>query len=170
MTDKLQKLITENKTYYVNPKLTANNFPKPKTIATENWKLIKMEKRFSSKEALARIKSEGCRPANVWELATWVKSHGGELEKLHWLLAFGQMWGKAGGYHRVPDVHVCVSGGFDFDLGYFEDDWVAGNYLLCFCDSDPGAPNPPIDPLSLETRVKKLGDMVEKIRGFLVID
>jgi hypothetical protein len=39
------------------------------------------------------------------------------------------------GNHRVPNVNRNSDGDFNFNLGYFENEWNADNCLLCFCYS-----------------------------------
>ena len=132
----LQKLISRVPYYYVNSNITTKNFPVPKKIETENWKLIRMDKFFTSQEALDKIKSENCRPANAYELALWVEKHREkEMPKGKWssVIAFGQLW-FSGDYHKVPDVYRDSAGDFKFDLARWEGGWVDNRCLLCFCD------------------------------------
>ena len=128
----LEQQLKKEKFYYVNSNLTSKNFPKPKKVATKNWKLIRMEKSFSSQEALDEIKKQGCRPANVYELLEWQKQHGDELKDYEWCFAFGQLWASAGGYHRVPYVYRHSDGDWYFNLGCFEFDWDGDYCLLAF--------------------------------------
>lgn len=134
---KLSTLINKKKWYYKNSDITDANFPAPEKIETENWKLIRMDKSFSSKEAIKRIKAEGCRPANIHELALFANNHPEEFFDGKWtgVLAFGTNFKDSGGGHRVPGVLRYSDGDFEFDLGYFESDWDSGPCLLCFCDS-----------------------------------
>ncbi len=134
----LEKLIKDQKCYYVNSDITTAHFPVPKKVETENWKIIHMDKSFTSQEALDRIKAKGCRPANIYELLLWKKDHyEKEMPKGVWsaVIAFGSQWKDAGGNHRVPRVYRLSDGVWQFYLGYFESDWDAVNCLLCFCDS-----------------------------------
>ena len=117
--------------YYRNSDLTEANFPVPKVIQKEGWKLIKMKKSFSSQEALDEIKKRGCRPANLYELLEWAKDN---QEESQWVLAFGQTLTDGVGHHRVPFVYRGSVGYFEFRLGHFEYDWRGGRCLLCFCD------------------------------------
>lgn len=122
--------------YYINDNINEKNFPLPKTISTTGAKVIEMGKSFSSQEALGRIKAEGCRPATIWELAQWKIENEDKIKgKYKWYLALGSVWKYvADGDHRVPYVSANSSGGFNFNLGYFEDDWDDDDCLLCFCD------------------------------------
>lgn len=129
----LEKIITKSIYYYVNSNLNSTNFPMPKNIRTEGWKLIKMKGSFSS-QALDEIKRQGCTPANVYELALWSESHCQEIKKGTYVIAFGQLWQDSDGYRRVPCVGADSAGDFRFNLGYFEDDWYGDSCLLCFCD------------------------------------
>jgi len=142
MKTTLEKLINKKDYSYINSEITDKNFPVPEKIQTEGWKIIRMNKSFSSKEALDKIKSEGCRPANVYELITWANEHKeAEMPLGKWsaVLAFGSECEDADGCHRVPDVYRDSGGDFEFDLGYFESDWYGDDCLLCFCDDSTQA-------------------------------
>ncbi len=127
------KLVKKTKWYWLNDNLTEKNFPIT-TTQTENWKVIRMEKSFTSQEALDRIKAEGCRPATAFELLLFKENHSEEFKPWKWMLAFGQTWTDAVGRRRVPGVRARGDGGFGFDLGYFEGDWNDDYCLLCLCD------------------------------------
>lgn len=133
--EKLEDIIKRTEYYYVNSDLNSKNFPIPDTIQTENWKLIRMDTSFTSQEALDKIKTEGCRPANAYELALWSESHRQELDKSKWeyAIALGQLW-YGGGDRRVPCVGAYSVCDFGFSLGRFGLDWDGGGCLLCFCD------------------------------------
>ncbi len=135
-TPTLKSLIAKKKYYYVNSDITVENFPVPEKFETENWKIIKMEKSFSSEEALARIKSEGCRPANIYELAAFTAANPEQFPKGVWtgMIAFGTIFTDSDGYHRVPRVSARGGGDFGFRLGFFEGGWGSDYCLLCFCD------------------------------------
>lgn len=159
---KLKQLVKEGKYNYINPLITEGNFPIPDKIQTENWKIIYMNKLFSSQEALDKMKAEGCRPANIYELATWKINHGEELKKGRWLLAFGQTT-ILDGYHEVPSVYASYTGGdFDFSLDDFEDGWDDRDCLLCFSDLEPKTLE------SLALRVSALERKMESLGKFLV--
>ena len=128
----LEKVINKKNYSYVNNDLTAKNFPIPKKVRTEGWKVIKMKGPFTSQEALDEIKKQGCTPANAYELAEW--AHKDTLEKGTSIIALGQLWQDPNGYRRVPYVDTGSGGGFDFNLGYFGDPWCGVGCLLCFCD------------------------------------
>ncbi len=146
--------------YYLNSDINEENFPIPKKIETEKWKLIEMGKTSTSEEALAEIKHQGYRPANCWELAQWKIDHEAEIKgKFKWYVALGQTWTDAGGRHRVPSVDAYSDGDFYFNLGHFEGVWVGGNAFLCFCDSlSPSDTQKSSDSLTLETAVKMCVD------------
>lgn len=129
---KLEQIIKKSEGYYVNSDLTSENFPKPDIIETTGAKIIKMEKSFSSQEALDEIKRQGCRPANAWELAKWANEHGEEMDKETWIVALGQIWKDSDGDHGVPFVYRHSDGDFRFNLGYFEGPWDGGGCLLGF--------------------------------------
>src|SRR5579872_5085317 len=160
----LQKLIKKQKWYYVNENLTTKNFPMPDVIETKDWKLITLDRTYTSQQCLDKIKAEGCRPANVYELALWANAHREEVPKGKWYVALGQLW-CFDGYHRVPYVNAYSVGAFGFYLGFFEVDWSDGNCLLCFCDKtlDTRELKTSSDTLSLENRVKILEDFNERL-------
>jgi hypothetical protein len=143
------KELTESGYRYVNSDITGKNFPIPDVIETEGYRLITMEKSFSSQEALDRIKSEGLRPANIYELALLKQYHHELWPKGTWtsLLAFGSIWTDAVGHSRVPYVYAYSDGDFWFSLGGFEGDWDAGSCLLCFCDNQTSDTLPPAKEL-----------------------
>lgn len=167
----LESLIKKEYWYYVNSNLTTDNFPLT-TTETDNPKIIKMSKSFSSQEALDEIKRHGCRPATAWELAQWSVNHRDEIKKGTYIIALGQLWQDSDGHHGVPRVIAYSDGDFDFDLGCFENDWHSDYCLLAFCD--PALRNldtqKSFDPLTLsqlfeqvqflDNRVKKLEDLV----------
>lgn len=147
-TPTIEKL-TKSGYYYVNADITAANFPIPETVETENYKIIKMDKSFSSKEAIERIKTEGCRPGNIYELALLKENHPELWPKGQWssIIAFGTDFTDSGGNHRVPYVFAFSGGGFEFGLGHFEETWNAGFCLLCFCDNQSSETLAPIKEL-----------------------
>ncbi len=164
--NKLEDIIKKKSWYYVNDNLTTKNFPIPETIQTENWKIITMPKSsFISQEALDEIKSQGCRPANVYELATFDRE---QIPKGKYLLALGQLWQDPDGYHRVPSVFAGSDGDFRFVLGDFVSDWGSDDVLLCFCDNPLALGNSEksSNSLTLESAiqiVKEAGYQVSKI-------
>lgn len=156
---KLETLIKQFKIYYVNPNLTSKNFPEPKKIQTKGAKIIKMDKTFTSEEALAEIKKQGCRPANIYELAQYLLDNP-KHEKSVWYSAFGSQWEDSDGDRRVPFVDRDSDGDWEFSLGCFEGDWDGDGCLVCFCDEtlDTQTLESPssLTLQSLEKRVAKL--------------
>lgn len=131
----LQQIIQQKKWYFVNENLNDTNFPKPEKIQKEGHKIIKMGNSFSSEEALERIKQEGCRPANAWELAEFAVNHEDEMEQGKVYLAFGQTYRDSGGDHRMPRVYRYSGGDWEFSLGRFGLDWDVAHCLLAFEDT-----------------------------------
>lgn len=133
---KLKDILAKKSWYYVNSDITEENFPVPEKIETEGYKIIRMDKSFTSQEVLERIKKEGCRPANIYELAIFANEHPEEFakEKYTWMIAFGSDYVDSDGCHRVPLVYARDDGDFGFRLGIFEFPWVGGDCFLCFCD------------------------------------
>ena len=150
----LKQLIEKCKFFWVNSDITDENFPKPDKIETKNWKIIRMDKRFTSQEALDEIKKQGCRPANCWELAKFILDYKEEAKNNEYLVAFGQQWVDSDGRHRVPGVYRYSDGVFLFDLGLFGCDWGGDDCLLCFCDSSSDTQT--LDNSSLELRLTKV--------------
>lgn len=165
--EKLENIIKRTGYYYVNSDLNTKNFPIPKTIQTKNWKIITIDKSMSSQECLDKIKAEGCRPANAYELALWSKNHREEVPKVKWYIALGQTW-FADGYHRVPSVSAHSDGDFGFGLGHFGGVWGGDGAFLCFCDSTLSLGHSKVQNLdSLTLRIKNLEEKLEKIREIL---
>lgn len=162
---KLSQVIGRQKWYYVNSEITDKNFPTT-TTRTENWKLIRMTKSFSSQEALDEIKKQGCTPATAIELALWKEKHGDELKDWEWCLAFGQIWRGSGGGRGVPNARRLSGGDWSFCLGRFEGDWDSGYCLLCFCDQTL-EPQTPSTDLSLESLKKELDEFKSKVEKVL---
>lgn len=124
---------------YVNPDVTEANFPIPKEVSIEGHRIISMEKPFSSEEAMERMKSEGCRPATIWELSLLRQEHPELWPMGQWssFVAFGSAWKGADGHLRVPDVGAFAGGDFEFCLDVWGGDWGSGFCLVCFCDPQP---------------------------------
>lgn len=123
--------------FYVNSNINEKNFPWPKEVSTEGYKVITMNKAYSSQEALDRIKAEGCRPATIHELIVVVTEHPEIFPDTGWsslLVAFGTVFIDSDGNHRVPFVRRFSDGDRGFDLDFFEDGWGSGFCLLCLCD------------------------------------
>lgn len=125
--------------FYVNSDITEKNFPWPKTIRTEGYKIINMGRSYSSLEALDRMKSENCRPATIHELAVIAHEHPELFPDGTWssLVAFGTDFIDSVGRHGVPLVDRHSDGGRGFGLGLFSEAWGGGFCLLCFCDKQP---------------------------------
>ncbi len=171
------KTITKQKTfkqltkgfYYVNENIHEKNFPWPKNVSIEGYKIINMGKSYSSQEALDRMKSEGCRPATIHELAVVIHEHPELFPDGKWssLVAFGTDFIDSVGLHRVPYVFRYSDGDWGFDLGYFESAWVVGPCLLCFCDNKPSetlALEDDVDALTLAIQtVKDAGYVIYKV-------
>lgn len=174
MKTKLENIIKKSKWTYVNKNLTAENFPIPEKIETENWKIITMKGYFSSQEALDEIKLQGCRPANAYELVLWLQKHPKEVLKGKGYTALGQMWQDSNGYHRVPSVRRFSGGAFRFFLVDFEGVWSDIYVLLAFCDSvdlSPVAKSPSfpkeliINGITYTQRLKQLSKTIIAIKS-----
>lgn len=156
-TKNLEDIINQSEYYYVNSNLTTANFPIPDTIETENWKIITIDKTMTSEEALAKIKAEGYRPANAYELAIWSNNHRDEVPKRKWYIALDQLW-YGDGHHWIPYVRAYSDGGFEFRLGRFGLALCDGLCLLCFCDSTLalGHSDKVLDTLTLKTSIENI--------------
>lgn len=146
--------------YYVNQNINDNQFPWPKDVDITGYKVIKMEKSFSSQEAMERIQEEGCRPATIQELILVVHAHpelfpDGQRTSL---IAFGTEYLDSDGHRRVPLVRRFSGGDREFDLGFFELGWGGDYCLLCFCDSKSFKPKKlkkaDLDSLTLEQAIR----------------
>lgn len=130
----LEQKISKLKTYYVNSDITSDNFPKPEKIRDfKDFHVIEMKKSFTSEEGLAKMKKQGCSPANIWEIVEYAE----KLEKGKWYIALDSkdnLWKDSDGSHRVPHVHARTDGGFEFSLGYFGRGWGDDDCLLCVRD------------------------------------
>lgn len=149
---KLKSLIQQGNFSYVDPHITAKNFPPPDKIQTKNWRIIRMGKTFSSEEALAYLKVQGCRPANLYELLALKNECVKELKPYERLLTFGRA-PKISGSHRVPCVCADSGGDFGLDLAYFELGWSGADCLLSFCGSKSSEPLTPESSLPLELEI-----------------
>lgn len=147
--------------YYINSDITEEHFPIPDVIETDNWKLVTIEKTMTADEVLEKIKADGLRPANLYELAIWKQNNEKTMKRFSWTVALGQMWKDADGNHRVPYVYCYSGGGFEFSLGGFGIVWSGDGAFLCFCDKqtlEPKTLSQSSDTLTLETAIKIVKD------------
>ncbi len=140
---KFKKAYNKKKFCFYNDAVTDANFIKVTTPLTPGRKFkVKVVKqvvpgRTTAVDRLAVYRSlkaffTGAQGAS---LVFAQKRH--ELPKGSWYCSLDEkeaLWQDTDGYHRVPSVHADSDGGFDFDLGHFENDWYDGHCLLCFCD------------------------------------
>ncbi|MDP3962858.1 MAG: hypothetical protein Q8Q03_03265 [bacterium] len=92
----------------------------------------------SSEECLIKYQAEKAYYVGAQGSSIIFEQKREELPKGKWYASFDEKdrLPFAGGYHRVPLVGARSDGGFDFDLGYFEDAWLGRHCLLCFCDEE----------------------------------
>ncbi|MFA6515394.1 MAG: hypothetical protein WCT42_04000 [Candidatus Paceibacterota bacterium] len=136
--EKTKKLKT---TYSFNDELTSKNFAKAtnklvpgKTYKVKIFPILTTVTsgdciNFLSKQNAILVGGQGVT------LLQENKSDAFPFDK--WTVSFDQkdsLWKDASGHHRVPSVDADSDGDFNFNLGYFEDDWLDGYCLLCFCD------------------------------------
>jgi hypothetical protein len=131
MQNELKELIEIAQFDYVNFLINTRNFPTPETVKNTGFKLIEPKAPLTSEEALQLIESEGCRPANLYELIEWRRIHGNKLDKETWVLAFGQLFdtkGKSG--KRVPFISFDKLGIFTLSMGFYNSNLGGTEYLL----------------------------------------
>lgn len=137
----LKKFKASKNWYYWNSNITAENFPEPKTMRTEGAEIVRMDKYFTSKEALATIAKKGLRAATIYQLMEYADKHPEAFPDDTWtgMIALGTDFTDSDGNRRVPSVYRISGGGWRFNLGGFGDVWDGGLCLLCFRDksSDP---------------------------------
>lgn len=160
--------------YYVDSDITEKNFPWPKTVSTENYKIINMGKSYSSQEALVRMQTEGCRPATIHELIV-VSHENPELfpdGKWSSLVAFDTDFIDSDGRHRVPYVDRSSDGDRGFSLGVFEDDWGGVDCLLAFFDKNTielySGEKVIVDVVSLILRIEKIEAWIQGVKDQLL--
>ena len=133
----------KKKFYSYNDDITDKNFSQVSTVLKSCQKMlvkvfeIKSGEVVNSQSCVGFLKTNnalftGAQGASlVWEQKRE------ELPKGKWYASFDEkdkLWKDADGYHRVPSVDAYGDGGFGFDLGYVESDWLDDSCLLCFCD------------------------------------
>lgn len=154
---KLEELIKEWKFDYVNFKIEDRLFPEPKEIKND-YKLFHFNELLSSEDAIQKMKKEGYKPANVYELLLWKDW----IEK-DWITALGSV-GRVDGDRRVP----CLDGndsGRGLSLYWWDGDWAADcrflgvrNSSLKLKNSEPS----PLNLMHLDT-----SDLKKKLRDFI---
>ena len=152
----LKSLIKKQKFNYVNSNITETNFPKPDRFSTD-YKVFIFDRYILSEDVIKEMEKEGYVPANIYELLSYTG-------KETWLIALGSAC-VSGGYLRV--LCLCGSGsGRELRLDSFDGDW--SNFCR-FVGVRKSELSPktlgtsPLDTLSLETRVKKLEERLNKL-------
>ncbi len=135
----------KKKFYYYNDDITDKNFNKATVQLVPGRKLrVKafqqtVSGNTTSEERMAFLKTQNNIFTGAVGAALVFEQKRDLLPKGKWYCSFDEkeaLWKDSVGYHRVPDVRARSGGAFDFDLGYFGRDWVAGFVLLCFCDEE----------------------------------
>lgn len=131
----------EKTTYYYNNDFNSQNFAKASVKLepgkTYNVKIIPILETVTSEDCMKVLRSHnailvgGQGATLVYDLAK------DQLPKGKWTVSFYEkdsLWKDASGDHRVPSVFARSDGDFEFDLGFFEGEWLSDDCLLCFCD------------------------------------
>jgi len=92
----------------------------------------------ASAECLTKYEQENAYLVGAQGASVVWEQNRKRLPKGKWYASFDEKENLpvAGGYHRVPLVSADSDGNFDFDLGFFENDWNVDYCLLCFCDDE----------------------------------
>lgn len=93
----LSSLIESAGFVYVSPNITDGLFPEPDEISAD-YKVFHINEYLSSGDTVEKMKAEGCRPANAWELVKYsIEGWNGK----DWTVALGSV-GKVDGGRYVP--------------------------------------------------------------------
>ena len=128
------------KFYFYNDKITDENFKKAtnKLIGkTYEAKIFGITKRVSSEDCLAFLKTQKAILIGAQGISVVWQQAREQFPKGKWVASFDEkdaLWRDAGGFHGVPSVNQYSGGGWDFFLGYFENDWRDDCCLLCVRD------------------------------------
>lgn len=130
-----------SKTYYYNNALTSSNFAKAtkrlEPGKTYRVKIFPILERVTSEDCLDFYRKQKALLVGGQGLTLAQSLEADEFPVGKWTISFdekGALWTDAVGGHRVPGVCRRSDGGWLFDLGFFEYDWLVDDYLLCFCD------------------------------------
>lgn len=123
-----------------NKVITDENYAKTNQLVpgkTYRVKIFRIQERVTSKDCLNFLSSQRAIlvGAQGISLARQLKKNEFPVDK--WTVSFDEkdaLWEDADGYHWVPFVSRYSGGGWDFDLGHFENDWHDGDCLFCLCD------------------------------------
>jgi hypothetical protein len=133
----------EKKCYYWNEAITDGNFSK---VTTKLAPRRKFKVKVFRQTASGTTTSEGRMAFLRSQKAVFTGAQGAslvfaqkrlELPKRYWYCSFDEkeaLFQDADGCHGVPLVLAVSGGGFDLDLGSFEEPWDGDCCLLCFCD------------------------------------
>lgn len=97
----LSELIAAGDYAYVSQDITAANFPWPKRWGEVIATLIHSDRPLNSEEALLVMKSEGLRPASIFELLTFGNQYPGQQHKYP-IVALGSSHARHGGVRSYP--------------------------------------------------------------------
>jgi hypothetical protein len=133
--------------YYYHEGLTDANFAEKATsklIGGRKFAVkifgIKKDQVVTSEDCLAQIKRVNGILTGAQGASLVYEQKKAELPKGKYYVSFDEKEALPvlGGYHGVPCVDANSDGAFEFNLGYFEHDWLDDRCLLCFCDLPAG--------------------------------
>lgn len=131
--------------YSYNDALTDANFAKATTKLEPGRKfkvkVFQVKERVTSEECMAHLRSQKATLVGAQGASLAYEQKKDELPVGCWSVSFDEkeaLWDTDGG-RGVPRVYRDSDGGFGFSLGNFEDGWLDGSCLLCFCDESSDA-------------------------------
>lgn len=131
----------EKTTYYYNDDFTSKNFAKATNKLEPGKKyrvkLFPVLETVTSIDCMNFLRKQNAILAGGQGVTLVYDQAKDKLPKDKWAVSFDEkdaLWKDADGSHRVPYVFAYSDGDFEFALGYFGRDWLAGDCLVCFCD------------------------------------
>ena len=131
------------KFYYYNDSINDENFSNPSRVLKPGEKLhVRVFKQVvsgmtTSEERMAFLSTQKTVLTGAQGASLVFEQKRDQLPKGYWHSSFDEkdcLWQDAGGCRRVPGVGAGSGGDFEFSLGFFEEVWLDGDTLLCFCD------------------------------------
>jgi hypothetical protein len=116
-TSALEDLIAAGKFDYINPDITAQNFP-PQPMR-DGLVVKHFNRSISSEDVVAEMDKEGLEPANLYELLKYAQK---DWNRKDWVVALGSVYVYSGGYRYVP----CLArwdARRELDLYYWHGEW-----------------------------------------------
>ncbi len=99
-TKTVEELVADGKFDWSNDNIISKNFPKPEngTKSEKDMAIFNFGENISSENAIAKMDTEGYRPATIWELLAFAKKHP-ELQRQFPIVALGSV--AVGGGNRA---------------------------------------------------------------------